>query len=177
LNSAPRTGRLLDRDRPELTAAFMGAALVLALGLQVAMGLGGDVGPTDGLAARRPHLVSAPVVADFPAILHAPLFTPDRRPSDADAVSARTSGPLDKYAVLGVTVGGALSSTLVAAAGAPPVTVKTGELLEGWRLEQVARAKVVFEHDGVRQTLLVGAPSASATRAAEQADHSSTDDQ
>jgi hypothetical protein len=156
---------------------MMCAVLVLTLGLQGVMGLGGEVAPVEGLAARRPHLIAAPVVPDFVAILRAPLFAPDRRPSDADAASAKTNGPLDKYAVLGVTVGGALSAALVSAPGAAPLTVKVGEVLEGWRLESVVRAKAVFEHNGVRQTLLVGAPSASAARAAAQTDHSDTDDQ
>jgi len=156
---------------------MMGAVLLLALGLQAVMGSGGDVAPAEGLAARRPHLVAAPVVPAFPAILRAPLFAPDRRPSDADAASAKSNGPLDKYALLGVTVGGPLGIALVAGPGAAPVSVKAGEVLEGWRLESVARDKAVFEHDGARQTLLVGAPSASAARAAAQADRSGTDDQ
>jgi hypothetical protein len=141
--------------------AFACGALVLALALQAAVGYGGVIAPAEGLAPRRPHLVSIPLAPEYPAIARSPIFAPDRRPSDAASGLAQSASPLAKYALLGVAVGRSKASALIVTLGAAPNTYHQGDLLEGWRVASIERTRVIFERNGLHHVLVVGEPAES----------------
>lgn len=113
------------------------------------------------LAPRRPRPVVAPPLAEYPAILQSPIFSPDRKPGE-DLGAAPGAGALDSYAALGVATGRAFANALVKGPGAPAQTLKRGDTLEGWRLVGLEKDKLTFERGAARHVLTVGAPAASA---------------
>jgi hypothetical protein len=130
--------------------------LALALGVQLILPYSDVQVDVGGLAPRRPRLVTAPLLPEYPAILRVPLFTPDRHPGDIGAGPASASDTLAGYAVLGAAVSRSAATAVVSAPGVAPKTVKAGDLLEGWRVVSVGRSRVTFERKGERRDLAVG---------------------
>ena len=97
-------------------------------------------------------------VAEYPAILQAPIFSPDRKPGQ-DLGAAPGAGALDSYAALGVATGRTFASALVKGPGGPARTLRRGDTLEGWKLVAMNRDKLTFERGDARHILTVGAPS------------------
>ncbi|MGI9168953.1 MAG: hypothetical protein ACR2FH_02085 [Caulobacteraceae bacterium] len=120
-------------------------------------------------APRRPRPLVVPPIAEYPAILRSPIFSPDRKPGE-DSGAGPGAGALDSYAALGVATGKAFATALIRGPGAPPRTVRRGETVEGWRMVGLDREKLTFERGGARHVLTVGAPAASAAGAASSAD-------
>ena len=108
-------------------------------------------------APRRPRPVVVPPVAEYPAILQAPIFSPDRKPGE-DLGAGPGASALDSYAALGVAMGHAFASALVKGPGGPAKTLKRGDTLEGWRLVGLDKEKLTFERGPARHVLTVGAP-------------------
>jgi hypothetical protein len=162
---------LATSSREQLVAPILACAALVALAMiQLALPLGSAPPEANGLAARRPRLVTIPPAPDGAAILAAPVFAPDRRPALA-AAGGGAGGSLDAYAVLGVAVGRNSASVVLSSPGDPAQTVlKRGESVKGWRLVAVSPAKVTFEHNGVERTLTVGAPAAAANSASDESE-------
>ncbi|MGI8841973.1 MAG: hypothetical protein ACR2F8_14510 [Caulobacteraceae bacterium] len=131
--------------------------LVLALALQVGLPYGQRLPQTSALAPRRPRPVTVPPVAEYPVILQAPIFSPDRKPGE-DLGAAPGASTLDSYAALGVAMGRGFASALVKGPGAPTRTLRRGDTLEGWRLAGLDKEKLTFERGTARHVLTVGAP-------------------
>jgi hypothetical protein len=162
-NSA-RPGVLAAPDPESLLAPRLACAALAGLAA-VQLILPGPGAPTqiDFRAARRPRPVAAPPLPEYPAILRAPLFAPDRHPGEAAPATASGQGAsLDGFTALGVVVGGAANAAVISGPSVGAQTVKRGEMVNGWRLIQVSPTAAMFERGGVRQTLVVGAPAAAA---------------
>ena len=128
-----------------------------------------------GLAARRPRPVVIPPLPEYPAILRAPIFAPDRKPGPAAATGPAASS-LGGYAVLGAVVGRSLASVVISGPGVAPKTLRRGDMLDGWRLVAVDTTKATFERSGLRHELIIGAP-AEGVAGAEGAPAAATDAQ
>jgi hypothetical protein len=161
--------------RDQLVAPVLACATLVALAMiQLALPLGSAPPEANGLAARRPRLVTIPPPTDGAPMLAAPVFAPDRRP--ALAVAGGAGGSLDSYAVLGVAVGRNSASVVLSTPGDPAQTVlRPGESVKGWRLVAVSPAKVTFERNGVERSLTVGAPAATAASAEPESETEETE--
>jgi hypothetical protein len=134
---------------------------------QIFLPIGAPLADSAGLAARRTRPVVAPVAPDYPDILAAPIFAPDRRPGPTS--QSIGSGPLAGYAAVGAAVGRDLASAVVAAPSGQVRVLHRGDEVNGWRLTAIDRARLVFERQGAIQTLAVGAPAeAASTSGADQ---------
>ncbi len=110
-------------------------------------------------APRRPRPVVVPPVAEYPVILQAPIFSPDRKPGE-DLGAGPGASALDSYAALGVGMGRGFATALVKGPGGPAATLRRGDTLEGWRLVGLEKDKLTFERGPARHVLTVGAPTA-----------------
>ena len=100
---------------------------------------------------------------EYAAILASPIFAPDRRPGPSEGSSeGGGSGSLSGYAAIGAVAGRDVATALVTEPGGAIKTLGRGDELNGWRLVGVDRTHVYFERNGVRHTLVVGAPPESA---------------
>jgi hypothetical protein len=115
-----------------------------------------------GLAPRRQRPVMVSPVPEYAAILASPIFAPDRRPGPSGGVSGSGAGSLAGYAALGAVAGRAVASAVISAPGGGIKTLRQGDEIDGWRLVEVDKTRVVLEHNGVRQSLVVGAPAEAA---------------
>lgn len=132
--------------------------LIGLLGLQWFLPYGDPQIPVAGLATRHPRLVSAPSMTEYPDILRAPIFAPDRRPGETEGPGAASLGVLGAYAVLGAASGpGFVNAVINGPAGAK--VVRKGETVEGWTVVAVDKDKVTFERKGVRHSLAIGVPA------------------
>jgi hypothetical protein len=162
VSNSARPG-VLARPTPEslLVPRLACAALAGLAAVQLVLPAASPPPQIDFRAARRPRPVTIPPLPEYPAILRAPLFAPDRRPGDAaPSGAAGSGGSLDGYAVLGVVTGGGAADAVISGPGVTAQTVKRGEVVNGWRLAAVGATAAIFERGGVRRTLAVGAPSA-----------------
>ncbi len=121
--------------------------------LQFALPLRTDLPEGSSLAPRRARPAPAPVSPDYPAILQSPLFTPDRRASDA-----ADGGGLS---VVGVIVGHGFTTALISSAGEVR-SAHVGGDVGGWRIAAIAPDRVVLEKAGQRAVLPVGGAPAAA---------------
>lgn len=149
------------REHPEWSPAIACGVLVLALALQVALPYGERLPTASPLAPRRPRPVVVTPVAEYPAILQSPIFSPDRKPG-VDQGAAPGASALDSYAALGVATGHGFASALVKGPGGPARTLRPGDTLEGWKLVAMDREKLTFERGDARHVLTVGASTAPA---------------
>jgi hypothetical protein len=139
--------------------------LLLALVLQFALPRAAPVEAT-AVAARSPPTVTPPVALSDAAILRAPIFAPDRR-RGANETPTPGGGALDGYAALGSASGHGVAAAVVATPGGATRALRIGEDLEGWRLAAIGRSALTFERNGVRRSLIVGAPARVITDAAQ----------
>jgi hypothetical protein len=95
-----------------------------------------------------------PAEGDYSAILHAPIFAPDRAPI---LLTAQTSGNLAGFNVIGTAIAGPVSTALVRDTTGRTIRIKPDALLQGWRLVSIERTELVFDRDGERRTLPVEA--------------------
>jgi len=151
-------------EHPEWAPAVACGVLVLALALQVAIPYGQRLPEASALAPRRPQPVFVPPVAEYPAILQSPIFSPDRKPGE-DLGAAPGSNVLDSYTALGVATANSFASALVKGPGAGAKTLKRGDTLEGWRLVGLDKEKLTFERGDARHVLIIGAQPAAAAGA------------
>ncbi len=130
----------------------------MLLGLQLVLPAGTPPAQAPGLAARRLRPVTVAPLADFAAILAAPLFAPDRHPGASASLTDTGGGSLAGYAALGAASGRAVATAVMAVPGGGVKTVRRGDDLEGWRLVAIDRTRVIFERKGARHALIIGAP-------------------
>jgi hypothetical protein len=144
---------------------FACAVLAVALVTQFVIPNGQPLTDASPVLARRPRPVVAPVIPDYPAILKAPIFSPDRKPGeDEDAVPG--SGPLNGFAVVGVATGRNFATALVKGPDGSVRTLHRGDTIQDWRLVSIERAQLTFGRDTARHVMLVGAPAGSSAPAA-----------
>jgi hypothetical protein len=116
--------------------------LILTLLLQLALPPETPL-PTDPmLAPRHMRPVKATPVPEYPAILSAPIFAPDRAPAATEG-----AGP-EALTLAGLAVGKGVGVAIVRAQGAAPQSVRLGESVMGWRLTGVDPKHAAFERDG-----------------------------
>jgi hypothetical protein len=145
-------------------------ALCVALGLgvivQFVLPWNDPLPPASPLASRRPRPVTIPAPGQYPVILGAPIFSPDRKPGE-DTGSAPGANALDAYTALGVATGRGLATALIKGPGAGPQLIRLGQELEGWKLVGLDRQKLTFERNGARHVLAIGAAATPANGAAQ----------
>lgn len=134
------------------------AILLLALGLQFLSSAAQTPVRASGFAPRRPSADNIPPLPEFAAILRSPVFAPDRRPGAAE-LAAIGGGELSAYAALGSAAGGGAATGVISGPGGKARTVGLGDSVAGWKLVSIDRARLVFERDGARHSLAVGAPA------------------
>jgi general secretion pathway protein N len=104
-------------------------------------------------AERAPERVRLPRA---PASRHAvvverPLFSPTRRPPPAPGAEAAPEAPpspAPDFRVVGAVSMAGTERALVSVAGAPPVMVSAGEMVEGWLVAAIEGRTVAFESVG-----------------------------
>jgi hypothetical protein len=73
------------------------------------------------------------------------------------------------YAALGAATGRSLATGVVALPNGQTQLVHRGDTLDGWRLVGVEPSRLIFERQGERHVLVVGAPAAPLTPVADVA--------
>jgi general secretion pathway protein N len=137
-------------------------ALILMVVLQAALPGASPPDRAAGLAPRRTRPLAPPQTPAYAAILAAPLFAPDRKPGPDDDVSAAGGPTMTGYAALGVATSRTAASAVVSTPAGKVVTVKRGEIIDGWTLAELTPTKLTFEQKGARHELIVGAPAVTA---------------
>ncbi len=98
--------------------------------------------PSDGTAQ--------PEKTAYAAIAQQPLFYPSRKPwapppAPTPPPVVKAPPPLTKYVLVGVILSGQSRSALIRPPGAAEViTLEEGQNLEGWRLQEISRARLRF---------------------------------
>ncbi len=143
---------------------------VAALGVQLASGPSDDGGSdaSGGSMARPPRPPSSALALDYPQILRAPIFSPDR----TDAGGGPGADPGQSGAaprILGVARGPRYASVILASGQARAV-LRPGQSAYGWRLVAVDSGGATLERDGRRRRIAVSAPGDEAEPAAETGD-------
>ncbi|MBV9994444.1 MAG: hypothetical protein JO127_04445 [Caulobacteraceae bacterium] len=139
------------------------------IGLQLALPSDAPDRTVAGLAPRRAKPISLPALPDYPAVLAAPLFAPDRQPGGSGDQAAGEGG-MGGYAALGVATGGSAATAVVSAPGGKIVTLRPGDSVDDWKLVSVSPTRLAFERKGVRQDLVIGAAAGEPASGDEAAD-------
>jgi hypothetical protein len=134
----------------------LAAVLIGGLALQV-LAPARTLPPADGgLAPRHLRMPIAVPAPDYPGILRAPIFAPDRRPGAPVAVSQGLH-------LIGVASSGRQSQTaIVKGLDGAAHLLRLGESLQGWRLVSVSGDRATFEGPGGTMRLDVEDPEATA---------------
>jgi hypothetical protein len=144
---------------------FACGVLVIALVAQIIIPDSQPLTDASPVLARRPRPVVAPVLPDYAAILHAPIFSPDRKPGeDEDVVPG--SGPLNGFVVVGVATGRNFATALVKGPDGTVRTLHRGDTIQDWRLVSIEGGQITFARDAARHVMPVGAPAGGSTAAA-----------
>ena len=131
--------------------------MILTLLLQLALPPETQL-PTDPmLAPRHTRPVKATPIPEYPAILSAPIFAPDRAPAAAEGAGASA------LSLAGLGLGKGFGVAIVRAEGGAPQSVRLGESVDGWRLTAVDPKHAIFERDGRKITLTYDPANAQAT--------------
>ncbi|MDR3509129.1 MAG: hypothetical protein P4L64_14645 [Caulobacteraceae bacterium] len=159
--SASRFPRLFTPPRPgsgEWTPLLLAIVLLIAAIAQFALPGGVQLPEASGLAPRRVRMPAAVMIPDYPGILRAPIFAPDRAPGEASATGGST---LDAHgpSLLGVAASGRSASAIVRGSDGATHVLRPGEALLGWRLISVEANAAVFATPGGRVRVQLGAPA------------------
>jgi hypothetical protein len=144
---------------------FACGVLLVALVAQVVIPNGQPLTDASPVLARRPRPVAAPVIPDYAAILRAPIFSPDRKPGE-DEDTALGSGPLNGFAVVGVSIGRNFATALVKGPDGSLRTLHRGDTIQDWRLVSIESSQLTFGRDTARHVISVGAPAGNSASAA-----------
>ncbi|HUO99065.1 MAG TPA: hypothetical protein VMU01_10375 [Rhizomicrobium sp.] len=113
--------------------------------------------PSASAVAATPPLralpaAQRPAARDYPDVLKAALFAPDRPsvPGVADI-----AGTLEGYRLLGVATSGAQVSAVVAGPGGRIARVGIGQKLGAWTLASADQSRLIFTNAGEQRVLLV----------------------
>ena len=127
-------------------------------------------GPDSLLAPRNPKPAKRAATPVYPDILAAPIFAPDRKPSDGSDAAAFAGG----MSVQGVVVSPGFASAIVS--GPDGVErVRPGGRVGAWTVVGIDAGHVVLDRAGERRVLAVAKPAAPPTAVA--ANQDSEDDQ
>ena len=141
-------------DSPEFAPALACAVLILAVVAQLAIPSGTVLPEDSALAPRRVRPPQVAAIPDYPAILQAPLFAPDRTPR-ADS-GAATGGDGD-FSLMGVAAGRRFAVALVKGPDGKVHSVSPGGEVMGWRLAGLDRAGATLVRGSERMVLALGA--------------------
>jgi general secretion pathway protein N len=133
-------------------------ALTIMLVVQLMLPPSAPPSQPSGLAPRRQRPVVVPPVPEYAAILASPIFAPDRHPGASGDLSQAGGGSLSGYAAVGAVASAANATAVITVPGGGIKTVRRGDEVDGWRLVGVDKTRVYFEHNGVRHSLVIGAP-------------------
>ena len=148
-------------------------ALVLVLAMQFVLPSQTPLPDDQGLAPRRARPVVAPPLPEYSAILAAPVFAPDRRPSSGgDSAQAAAAG----FTILGIAVGRGVGAAVLKSPDGATHVMRPGDTVAGWRLVGLDHAHLILDRQGKRLSLAFDpdhpapAGAASAANAAPDAD-------
>lgn len=129
---------------------------------QFALPSGTELPQDSSLAPRRPRTPLAAMVPDYPAILRAPIFAPDRAPGEAPVLAAGPAGVSASAPIqlLGVAASGRAASAIVRGADGTTRVLAPGESAQGWRLISVEPNAATFLGPAGRVHVPVGGSSA-----------------
>jgi hypothetical protein len=149
----------------ELTPALLCVALVGGLAAQFAWPITTEFSPTAPPSTPRLRSPAATLVPDYPALLRAPLFSPDRH-SLGVGVGGEGAAATDSQRpiLIGVASDRRAGSAVVKGSDGAVHVIRLGEAWRGWRLVAVGAKGAAFDGPGGRFTARVGdtPPSASA---------------
>lgn len=142
---------------------LVGVALIGALGLQFAATATASSWPPaeSAVAPRRLRMPMPAQIPDYAAVLHTPIFAPDRRAGD-------DGGSVQGLQLIGVAASGrGAGSAILRVADGTTHVIGRGESLQGLRLIAVGADRAVFAGATGQLRLVLGAPvAAPATSAA-----------
>jgi hypothetical protein len=166
---------LVSRRSPELIPAVVTVALLMLVGVQMAIPSTVDLPQEAVVTPQRSVAALEPTGHEYPTVLAKPIFAPDRAPV---ILQAQTAGTLAGFEVLGTAIAGSVSAALVRDATGRIIRVKPDAILQGWRLVSIDRAQLIFDRDGERRSLAVtaAAPRAGAVNPQLAATKSTSDD-
>ena len=127
-------------------------ALVAAMVFQFVVPEPVDLPQVSDLAPRRAREVALAPTANYNDILAKPIFAPDRKP---DASAVPVAGGMDGYSVLGVAIASDAATAVVKGPGSGFQRVKTGDVLDGWKLVEIEFTQLTFERGGERRVLML----------------------
>lgn len=137
--------------------AALAAALLLGLGVQLALPAPQGAGPLPPAPHRPPALAAPPAPLDtFAAVTARPVFSPDRTAAGEAGAGVAREGQL---VLVGVGSGPGGGSATLQTPGSGLQTVAIGQAVQGWRLLLTSADAAVLERDGVRQVLRLGVPA------------------
>lgn len=116
--------------------------LAAALSAQFLLARGTDLPDPSVLAPRRLRPLNPAMIPDYPAVLRAPVFAPDRAPGEAPSASstAAATGPQ----VLGVAALGGAGRAIVRGLDGASHVLAPGETLDGWKLVGLSASGAAF---------------------------------
>jgi len=116
-----------------------------------AAALGEAVGLPD---LPTPPELGLPPLAEFAAIVERPLFFPDRRPLPAEPPPPPPPKEPLTANVVGIVMSGTQGTLLLRLPKEKDaVTLRTGDIVQGWTLVEISPEGAVFERDGERAVL------------------------
>lgn len=138
----------------ELTPALLCLALLGGLAAQLAWPTSTEFPPVSRPMAQRLRSPAATPVPDYPALLAAPLFSPDRRSLAGGGGAAATDD--QRPILLGVALDRGAGSAVIKGADGGAHVVRLGETWRGWRLVSVGVASAAFDGPGGRFITRIG---------------------
>jgi hypothetical protein len=151
------------------------AAIVLlfAAGLQLSLPSAVELPQDTVRPPPPPPDIADPARPDYPAILARPVFAPDRAPVREEMAS---SGNLTGFEVLGVAIAGSVGDALVRDPMGKISRIKTGAILQGWKLVSIEPRQLTFDRNGERRSLAIDMTRRAETRGSLATSHSSDDE-
>lgn len=151
----------------ELTPALLCVALAGGLAAQLVWPIATEFPPTLSPPPPRPRSPAAVPVPDYPALLAAPLFSPDRRSLGGSGGGVGGVATGDQRPILIGVASDRRSGTAVIRGGDGAAhVVRLGETWRGWRLVGIGVASAAFDGPGGRFTARIGAATSSASASA-----------
>lgn len=127
---------------------------MLALAAQFALPRGATLPEAPSLAPRRLKAPVAAEIPDYPDVLHAPIFAPDRAAGEAALGGAE--GVAQTLQLVGLAVSGRSVDAVVHTPDGATQVLEPGQALQGWRLVAAASGHAVFVGPAGRVVLTVG---------------------
>lgn len=116
--------------------------------------------PADSTVSPRRARAPAPaLIPQYPAVLHAPIFAPDRAPGETSGSGG--PGVAAQIQVLGVAAGGRVASAVVRDPAGASHVLTPGQSLQGWRLISVTQRGAVFAGPAGRVAVPIAPPAPS----------------